>query len=288
MAHITARRLAVVATLAAVLSAVTAAAQDVGTIAALEGSAQIGRGETWIPATLGASVAHGDELQTGRPGRLRIIFQDDSVLTLGDDSQVTVDEQVFRPAQGEARSLFQLLRGKVRAVVSDYYDRRGARYEVTTVNAVAGVRGTEFAMAYDPASRLTEVIGISGVVSVHSAVDPTGPGVLVTASEATTIAPGQLPSAPRQLDGDTFRQQLMGIDFIGGGGVDSMSGHPIVAGSGVPAPDQAGVFGGVAAGEEPGTLSMERPDASSLLGQSPAAVKNLAGQGQLDIDLGRP
>ena len=82
------------------------------TIASLEGSAEIGRSGTWYPAKLGLAIYLGDELRTPKPGRLRVVFQDDSVLTLGDDSHVVVDEQVFDPNQGTVRSFMRLLRGK--------------------------------------------------------------------------------------------------------------------------------------------------------------------------------
>jgi len=263
-------------------------AQEVGTIAAVDGTAEIERGGAMIPGTTGVGIFQGDVLQTGNPGRMRVVFQDDSVLTLSDDSRMTVDEHVFNP-DGQTRSLLQLLRGKVTAVVSEYYRRAGARYEIKTATAVCGVRGTEFSISYDPSKQLTEVVGISGVVSVHSTVDPTGPGVLVRASEATTIAPGELPAAPHKLDESTFRQQLLGRDFMGVSRSESpTSSHPLVAGGNVPPADRAGALlpvGMGAGANAPAPLSMERPDASNLLGQSPAAVK--ATTGQLDIDVGR-
>src|SRR5262245_772776 len=52
-------------------------AQEVGTIAAMEGTAELGRGGAWAPAHIGAAIQQGDELRTSRPGRLRVVFQDD-------------------------------------------------------------------------------------------------------------------------------------------------------------------------------------------------------------------
>src|SRR5262249_31901961 len=125
-----------------------ARAQEVGTVAAVDGSAEIGRGGNWTTAAVGNPVHIGDELRTGRPGRLRVVFQDDSVLSVSDDSRVVVNEQMFDARKGTARALFNLLRGKITSVVSDYYHQPGAAYEVKTATAVAGVRGTEFAVEY--------------------------------------------------------------------------------------------------------------------------------------------
>jgi hypothetical protein len=263
--------------------ALPAWSQEVGTVAAVDGTAEIGRNGVFGAAVLGAAVNQGDELRTGQPGRLRVVFQDDSVIALSDDSHVTVDQQVFNPAAGTSRSLMQLLKGKVNALVSDYYHRTGAAYEIKTQTAVAGVRGTEFSMTYNPQDQVTEVVGITGVVQVHSAADPTGPGVLLTADEATSVAPGQLPTSPHRLEDSIFRQQLQGIEFIGGGRPESLANsHPLVAGTGVPAPDRAG---SVAPVTDTTAAVGQKQDASSLVGNSPGGVKAMTGQ--LGINLGK-
>ena len=269
--------------------ALPAAAAEVGTVAAMEGSAEIGRDGQWTAATVGAPILAKDELRTGQPGHLKVVFQDDSVLTLSDDSHLTVDRQVFNSKEEKAESLFGLLQGKVHALVSGYYGRPGAKFEIETPTAVGGVRGTEFLMSYDPATDLSKVIGITGVVSVHSTVDPTGPGVLITASEATSVPGGELPSEPEKLDDKTFKQYLQGIDFISMRGTSLSTGHAIIAGAAVPQPDRApavavGPAFNTLASNGPGGLA-QGPDASGLLGESPAAVKAMTGS--LGIDVGR-
>jgi len=253
--------------------ATAAVAQEVGTVAAVEGTAEVGSAGTWTPAVIGTAIRRGDELRTGRPGRLRIVFQDDSVIAIADDSHITVNEQVFNPDQGKTKSVMELLQGKVNAVVSEYYHRAGAAYEIKTATAVAGVRGTEFAMTYDPALQVTEVIGIAGHVEVRSLVDPTAPGVLLTANEATAVWLGHEPTTPRRIDNSLFRQQMEGIDFIGQGRAESLSrgGAPLAVAS-IP----------VATAANPVTRGA--PDVSNLVGQSPAIVQAMTGQ--LGINLG--
>src|SRR5262245_32384873 len=117
-----------------------AVAQDVGTVAAVQGTAEIRRGGTAAAAAVGVGVRVGDELRTAE-GKMRVVFQDDSVIDLSERSTVVVDEQVFNPATGEASTLMNLLVGKARALVSHYYGTAGTSYEVRTPTAVAGVRG---------------------------------------------------------------------------------------------------------------------------------------------------
>ncbi|MEW6778206.1 MAG: FecR family protein, partial [Bdellovibrionota bacterium] len=83
-----------------------------------------------------------DVIETGANGRARILLSDSSVLTLSEQSKLRIDEQVYDPAKGERKSLLNLFRGKVRAVVSKYLNASKSRFEIHTPTAVAGVRGT--------------------------------------------------------------------------------------------------------------------------------------------------
>jgi len=259
--------------------------EEIGTIAALEGTAEIGRKGDWVPAAIGLAIQQGDIVRTGQPGKVRVVFQDDSVLALSDNSRVAIDEHVFDPNAGNTKSLFGLIKGKVNALVSDYYHSSGASYEIKTATAVAGVRGTEFSMAYDPRQELTEVVGITGRVAVHSLLDPTGPGVFITANESTMISKNDAPTQPRRLEDTLFRQHLQGVDFIGGGRAESLSSsHPLVAGNTVPQPDRASASA-APAGTAVGTIANH--DASSLVGDTPSVIKAMGQAGQIGIVFGK-
>ncbi len=267
---------------ACVLAAATAWA-EVGTVAGAEGTAFIWRGGQAIEVKVGAPVELGDQLATGQPGRIKVVFQDDSVLTVSDDSRVTVDDQVFDASASKAHSAFSLLKGKVGAIVSDYYGKPGNSYEIKTETAVAGVRGTEFAMVYDPEAALTEVTGITGMVHVHSLANLAETGVLVTANESTTVARGQLPTAPRRVSDSFFKQRIDGFDFVGQGRSESLSGsHAIAVGNSVKVASAGVVTPGGAPGSENGVVRNvgSDGDATHLIGQPPLGVQQT---GQLGI-----
>lgn len=262
--------------------------EDVGTVAAVEGSAEVGRGGTWASAASGTVIGVGDQLRTGRPGRMRIVFRDDSVLVLGDSTTVVVDEQIFNPSASS--SVFSLVQGKLRSIVSHYYGAAGAQFEVNTPTAVAGVRGTEFVISYDPATGATEVVGLRGVVTVNGTVDPTAPGLLVTANQVTDIGNGELPTSPRAADPEQMRQLLRDIEFFGGSQEMSITNSSqVIAGALVPQPAQAPSAvgrGAALVGVPEGTgLGI---DASSALGNSPAAVISRGGSGSIVVDPGQP
>jgi hypothetical protein len=282
--------------------AAPASAEDVGNIAALGGSVETGRNGTWKIAVVGMPVQLGDTIRTGQPGRCRVVFRDDTVLNVGHSSQVVVDEQVFDPQNGTFSSVFRVLQGKVRTLVSAYYMEPRAKLQVTTPTSVSGVRGTEFIVAYDPQLEVTEVVGITREVTVESILIPVGRAVIVRPRELSVVERGKYPTEPRLLEEEVFRQYLDGLEFIGTGQLESMLiNHPIVAGATVPPLDgfdlvTQGVDGPArepsAIGKigEPGVVPGDRapvpvPDVGSVIQQPPAALGGSSGDSGGDVGI---
>ena len=258
-------------------------AEEVGTIAAIEPTAEIERGGEQIAATLGAAVQLGDTLRTGPTGRLRVVFRDESVVNLTGGTELVINEQVFRPEEGTFSSVMGVVRGKVRAMVSEYYSNPGASFHLETRTAVAGARGTDFVVVYDENKQVTEVVGVSGRIAVTSPVALGGNSVLVTEHEMTSVALGKLPTAPIRLDDLLFRQYLDGLEFIGSGRPESLAfTTPLLNGDGVPPADlPEPAIAGVPAVESPvpGEPVYGIPDVSTLLDQPPFAVNAEPGLG---------
>lgn len=220
-----------------VLVAQHASAQSAGTITAVEPSAEVGRGGVWTAAVAGATLQVGDVLRTGRPGRLSVGLQDESVIVVSDGSELVIDEQLLAPERGTARTVLGLVQGKIRALVSDYYQGRRGGFDVKTPTALAGVRGTDFIVGYDPETEVSEVVGVSGLIAVNSALEPDRNGVVISAHEVTTVARGELPRPPRKLSDTLFRQYIEGFQFL----IGSTGGLPlaqsVIAGTSVPSQD---------------------------------------------------
>jgi hypothetical protein len=239
--------------------AVPAYAQDAGKVVSLEGTVEIGRAGAFAAADVGSPVRGGDTIRTGNPGRARVLFADDSVLNLADNTTLLIDESVFDPNKGTASTLMNLLGGKVRALVSDYYSGGRGTYQIETPTAVSGVRGTEFVVTYDPARQMSEVLGLGGSVAVHGQIDRRNHGVIIQAGYITEVAKGKYPTAPRQIDEDDDRylQIMDGLDLPGGGLPETLLlDDPAFGGDDVPEPDTAdgSVFdtpGGTSGGEGP-------------------------------------
>ncbi len=264
-------------------------AQEAGTIAAAEGRVEIGRDGTWSPAAAGTAVRVGDGLRAGRPGRVQVVFQDDSLLTLGDDTEVLIEEQRFEPSQVTFRALIRLRTGRLRAGVSEYYQQPHAVYSIETATAVTDVHGTEFVVTFDPVAEVTAVVGVNGRVEVHGVLDRLRRGVFVTPRDLTTVARGKFPRSPRQLDETAFRQYLDGLELIGANRGDSfIAAQPILTGASVGEADRVAALAAppapvLAAGTVPGTDRFESREADAV-DQPPAVLQEIQnGLGDLNV-----
>jgi hypothetical protein len=267
--------LTTVAALFLAFAATVAEADDVGRIVSMEGTVEIGRAGAFARVENGASVQAGDTVRTGNPGRARILFPDESVLNVGDDSTILIDESVFDPNKGAASTMMHLLGGKVRALVSEYYSGSRASYQIETTTAVSGVRGTEFVMAYDPKTKLSTVLGLGGSVAVHSPMDRKKRGVLVHANEITEIAKGRFPTPPRQIrsDDEEYRSLMDGLDLPGGGLPETLlMEDPAFGGKQIPNPDSSdgnvGVNPADGNGDQQPTTELPPQDASPTGGDA--------------------
>jgi hypothetical protein len=196
------------------------AQEAAGSVAAVEGKADLVRGTTSQPASVGAAV------------------------NVGDGSDLEISKNVFAPDEGTVSSVVRLLSGKVRALVSEYYKDPLAQYQVETATAVSGVRGTDFIVLYREGEAVTDVVGLTGKVEVHGVTDLRGHGVVVTAKMKTTVARGGYPTEPRPVSEAELQDYLAGLDFIGGGADESMLlDSPIIDQGAVP-PEDVGRGGG--------------------------------------------
>jgi|GEM_PF-231831 len=120
-----------------------------------------GRNVSSIDADVGTVVQWNDVIQTDHRGRVRIVLNDQSVLTLGSDSQLRV---VKHDAATQQTSL-ELAYGRIRAQVAQI-TRTGGDFQLRTPTSVAGVIGTDFGADASPGE--TKYVCLSGTTRIYS------------------------------------------------------------------------------------------------------------------------
>jgi hypothetical protein len=171
--------------LVALLSGGSAAAQVVGTVTGLVGSASVQRadGTAPTPLALRSEVHEGDTVRTGPGARLRITLGDESVLSLGADGELKLDRLAqVSPASG---SLVSLAIGYLRTVI--FRLQPASVFQIRSPSMVAAVRGTDWIESY--AAGKTELFVVSGRVLT---TDPANPSnwALLSAGEGVTFVAG--------------------------------------------------------------------------------------------------
>jgi len=104
---------------------------------------------------------------TASDGKVKVIYQHGDVVIVGPSSHLSIPG--IDPADANNKKMV-LKYGKVRAVI----DKNGPLSGLTikTPTAVAGVRGTDLFVAYDPGGQATEVQVLRGEVQVQPKVAP--------------------------------------------------------------------------------------------------------------------
>lgn len=132
--------------LALFLTAGSAAAQTdtAGYIKTLDGQAAVVRAGGVLPAQIGQLLYPGDTLRTAENGSVGILLEDDTLLSLGPDSRLNLDDYAFKPKEGLFSIAASLLKGSL-AYVSGAIGRLAPEnVRVETPDAVISTYGTRF------------------------------------------------------------------------------------------------------------------------------------------------
>ncbi len=130
------------------------AANGVATVTYVSGSVERQAGGGYAPVAVGGTLAEGDRIRTGAASRTEMKLRDGSLVRLGEKSQFTLQASTFGPKASQRHFSGKLLAGRVWAAVVKLVGADSS-FEVSTPNAVAGVRGTRFAAAVEPSGETT-------------------------------------------------------------------------------------------------------------------------------------
>jgi hypothetical protein len=115
-----------------------------GMVKRVAGVVTLERAGAGTPVVTGATLRVGDTLRTGADGAVGITMADDTLLTLGADSELVLSEYDFDSTTHDGSMLASLWRGTVAVVTGLIGKKTPEKLRVQTRTVVLGVRGTEF------------------------------------------------------------------------------------------------------------------------------------------------
>lgn len=122
----------------------TASANDVGQVKVSKGAAHVEREGARLPVSVGMPIRQSDTLVTGADGSLGVTFADNSLLSLGPNSALSVDKFAFNPGTHDGAFDTSLKRGTLAVVSGKMVKQSPDAMRVRTPASILGVRGTEF------------------------------------------------------------------------------------------------------------------------------------------------
>ena len=181
-----------------------AADKTVGWVTGVVGKVSVQRAQTDTAlAMLGMGIEEGDRIRTKTGTRIKVLFGEDTILTISDESDLTVETFRYTTARKGREILFDLHKGRVKVSTPKLPDIAG-NLKVATQNAVISVSGTSFILEYDSQHKLSSVYVLEGLVGI-SAKDENYAGVFhVSGGETTYVKKGKYPELPV----NTSQQQI--------------------------------------------------------------------------------
>lgn len=118
--------------------------QPVGRIKTLTGQATVTTASQTSPVSVGLPVYQGSVIATGKASSLGVTFRDGTVLALGAETHLTVEDYLYNPNQNQYAFGAQLAKGTLNYISGAIAKHRPQAVQVKTPTAVIGVRGTQF------------------------------------------------------------------------------------------------------------------------------------------------
>ena len=145
------------------LCAGAADAQVAGTTGAVNPDSAAGFGGTLRTLQMGAPIIRNEHVKTNAGGTVQIVFIDKTTLSVGPNSDVTIDEFVYDANTGSAKMALTMSKGLLRVVGGQATHTDNMK--ITTPVATVGVRGGVATVSHD-AKNGTKATNLFGTMTV--------------------------------------------------------------------------------------------------------------------------
>jgi hypothetical protein len=176
-----------IAILAIGLLITCAAWADIGSVTESTGTAIIKRGKDTIQIAKGTEIKTNDKIET-KNGKVKIVFKDDTNVTVTESSSLIIDDFVYDPKSGAGKLGLKAAAGTVR-YVSGSIAKDPKNVKINTPTAAIAVRGTDFVMAVSetgasmimlmPTCEIEQNVNLKGLTCGSGAIDVETPAGIV-------------------------------------------------------------------------------------------------------------
>ena len=160
---------------------------EIGSVTEASGTAIIKRGKDTIQIVKGTEIKTNDKIET-KNGKVKIVFKDDTNVTVTESSSLVIDDFVYDPKSGAGKLGLKAAAGTVR-YVSGSIAKDPKNVKINTPTAAIAVRGTDFVMAVSetgasmimlmPTCEIEQNVNLKGLTCGSGAIDVETPAGIV-------------------------------------------------------------------------------------------------------------
>jgi hypothetical protein len=126
-------------------------AQDtIGFVKTVSGNAEVIDSGKPINAQVGTPVKTGNTLKTGPGGTLGVTFKDNTVMSFGPDTELTVDEYLYAPETDNLKFGTSIAKGSLQVVSGTIAKLKPKSVTMKTPTGTIGIRGTHYLVKVEP------------------------------------------------------------------------------------------------------------------------------------------
>ncbi len=165
--------------LSAVVSRVSYAATRIGVASGVQNNVTGAISGRTVRLNVGDGVFQDQVVNTGAKSTAQLLFQDETALTVGPNSNIVLDKFVYNPSTKTGQIVMNATRGAFRFVSGS---AKSSSYKINTPVASIGVRGTIFDWFINAAGDLLLILVEGGVIANlkdGQSVELTKPGQFV-------------------------------------------------------------------------------------------------------------
>ncbi len=122
----------------------------IGYVKTVKGEAFVVNAGQPVKAVVGTPVQPGSVLKTGANAALGVTFKDNTVMSFGPDTELTVDEYIYAPNKGNLKLGASLAKGTLAYLSGAIAKIKPDAVSVKTPTGTIGVRGTHFVVKVEP------------------------------------------------------------------------------------------------------------------------------------------
>lgn len=128
---------------------VVAKTQTAGMVKTASGEVAIINEQGRVTAVPNMRFSAGDSIKTGSGSSVGLIFEDDTVVSLGANTEIAIEQFLFNPLEKELSLVARLVQGTFSLISGQIAKLAPEKVKLKTPNATLGVRGTKLLVKVD-------------------------------------------------------------------------------------------------------------------------------------------